>query len=124
MQLVNDDVLLTDRLAAAGARIRHAPDALVVHDLPEARLRPRYLLRRSYTQGRSDWVYLAMSIGRRGAIERQAGWLRGELGHRVREGVSHRSVLFHAACDLARAAGALTEAVRRRGSRPTPGWRT
>jgi glycosyltransferase involved in cell wall biosynthesis len=123
VQLVNDDVLLTDRLAAAGARLRHAPEALVVHDLPEARLQPRYLLRRSYTQGRSDWVYLAMSIGRRGAIERQAGWLGGELRRRLREGAS-RPVLFHAACDLARAAGAMTEAVRRRGSRPTPGWRT
>jgi succinoglycan biosynthesis protein ExoM len=120
VQLVNDDVLLTDRLAAAGGRLRHAPAAVVVHELPASRLTPRYLLRRSYTQGRSDWVYLAMSIGRRGAYEQQRNWIFKELRRRFKEGITQPQVAFHTACDLTRVAGAVTEALRRGLKRPTP----
>jgi glucosyl-dolichyl phosphate glucuronosyltransferase len=120
VQLVNDDVLLTDRLRAAGGRLCHAPAAEVVHELPPSRLRPGYLVRRSYTQGRSDWVYLAMSIGRRGAAERQRNWIVEEMRRRFRAGITHPEVAFHAVCDVSRFTGSFVEALRRRLARPVP----
>lgn len=54
--LVNDDVELCRRLLAAGHVLRFVPSAVVVHELPPARLRPKYIVRRLYSQGRSDWM--------------------------------------------------------------------
>lgn len=118
-QLVNDDVLLCDRFIAAGGRVHHVPAAVVVHELPPQRLRPRYLLARAHTQGRSDWILLAMRIGRRGTVENQVHWIGHELRLRWREGPLRAAALFHACCDVARVAGALREAISRRGRRPS-----
>ena len=109
-QLVGDDVQLVRDLRAAGARAAWAPDAVVVHDLPAERLRPGWVLRRAYLQGRSDWrVDRAALSQRRAAGARVAtSWLGGELRRRGREGV-RPDVAFHAACDVARTAGALVE---------------
>jgi hypothetical protein len=116
--LVNDDVLLCDRFIECGGRVHHVPTAVVVHELPAQRLRPRYLLARAFTQGRSDWIYLAMKIGRRGAFENQVRWILHEFRFRFRDGLLRRSTVFHLCCDVVRVAGAAVEAVSRRGRRP------
>jgi glycosyltransferase involved in cell wall biosynthesis len=54
--LVNDDVDLCRRLMAAGHHLRYVPSAVVVHELPLSRLQVRYVVRRLYAQGRSDWL--------------------------------------------------------------------
>ena len=111
--LVNDDVLLTRRVRAVGGRIRFVPDAVVVHDLPAARLRAAYLLRRAYAHGRSDWILEAEALSRgrakgAGAALRALG---AQLGRRLREGIARPEVAFHAACDVSRAAGCLRESL-------------
>jgi hypothetical protein len=85
---------------------------MVVHDLPAERLSPRYLLRRAYAQGRSDWVVDADALaerrlrGARVALD----WAAAELRKRARERPRNAAVAFHAACDVARTIGALREA--------------
>ena len=54
--MVNDDIDLCRRVRAGGGRIRYVPGARVVHELPAERLTRGYLLRRTYAQGRSDWL--------------------------------------------------------------------
>jgi glucosyl-dolichyl phosphate glucuronosyltransferase len=110
--LVNDDVLLSRRVAATGARLRWVPGALVVHDLPPERLRPGYLLKRAWAQGRSDWLLDAETLaGRRfGGARVALSWLGGELKRRSKEGILRRRVAFHLALDVARTAGSLREA--------------
>jgi cellulose synthase/poly-beta-1,6-N-acetylglucosamine synthase-like glycosyltransferase len=53
--LVNDDLLLGRRFRRAGGRLGYVGSAVVVHDLAPERLRVRWMLRRFYFQGRSDW---------------------------------------------------------------------
>lgn len=110
-QYVGDDVQVVRDLRAAGARAQWVPDALVVHELPASRLRPGWLLRRAWLQGRSDWrVDRALLSGRRaGGARVAATWLGGELRRRCADGL-RPDVAFHAACDLARTGGALAEA--------------
>ena len=114
--MVNDDVLLTRNFVAAGGRVRYAPAAVVVHELPAERLRPAYLLRRAYAQGRSDWrldadVLAARRLhGARVPLE----WGVAELRRRARERGQGRATLFHTLCDVARTAGGLREAATRR----------
>jgi glucosyl-dolichyl phosphate glucuronosyltransferase len=112
-QLVNDDTLVVRRVRAAGGRVRYVPGATVVHQLPAARLRRRYLLRRAYAQGRSDWILDRELLGARrfGGARVALGWLSKELARRRREGLGRSAVAFHAACDLVRTAGALRESV-------------
>jgi glycosyltransferase involved in cell wall biosynthesis len=119
--LANEELALCRRLHAAGARIRYVP-ATVVHELPRERLRVRYLLRRTFTQGRSDWLldrdtYVARPW--RGAPW-AARYLRRELALRWRQGLWRPSEVVLAACDLARAAGFLREAARHRAGAPSP----
>jgi glucosyl-dolichyl phosphate glucuronosyltransferase len=111
--LVNDDALVTRKFQDAGGRVRFVPAALVVHDLPPQRLRRSYLLRRAYAHGRSDWIMDrdVMAAGRAKGAGSALRTLRHELAGRAREGLSKRGVAFHAACDIARAAGSLREAV-------------
>lgn len=111
-QLVADDVQLVRDLRKAGARATWVPTATVVHELPAARLRPTWLLRRAYLQGRSDWLLDAEQLsGRRAGGARVAlGWLAEQSRRRRREGLRSLPVAFHAACDVARTAGALVEA--------------
>jgi glycosyltransferase involved in cell wall biosynthesis len=56
IQLVNDDVDFCRRVMATGAQIRYVPSAVVTHELPSARLKRRWLIRRLHQQGRSDWL--------------------------------------------------------------------
>lgn len=109
VQLVNDDVRVCEQFTAAGGRIRHVPASVVVHELPPDRLRPRYLMRRAYTQGRSDWIHQANTIGRRAAAQRQVNWLGNELRARWGERLWRRPVALQLVCDFARTAGALRE---------------
>ena len=111
--MVNDDVFLLRRFVAAGGRVRYVPAATVVHDLPAERLRRRWLLRRAWAQGRSDWLLEAEEVAARpfGGTGRAGSALREQLSWRWSEGPWHQRVAVHAACDLARAAGWLRQAV-------------
>lgn len=111
--LANEELALCRSLHAVGARIRYVP-ATVVHELPRSRLRVRYLLRRTWAQGRSDWLLdreANLALPRRGA-----GWavryLRDALGLRLRNGIWKPSEVVLVACDLARAGGYAREALR------------
>jgi succinoglycan biosynthesis protein ExoM len=110
--LVGDDVQVVRALRAAGGRAWWVPDAVVVHELPAGRLRPAWVLRRAYLQGRSDWrVDRELLEGRAARGARVAGsWWAGEARRRRREGLLSSAVAFHAACDAARTMGALVEA--------------
>lgn len=112
-QLVGDDVQVVRDLRRAGARATWVPSATVVHELPAARLRPGWLLRRAYLQGRSDWILDAERLrGRRAGGARVAlSWLAAQGRQRRQEGLASRAVALHAACDVARTAGALVQAV-------------
>ena len=118
--MVNDDVGLCQRFIALGGTIRYVPDAVVVHELPQARLRRRYLVRRWYAQGRSDWLLerealVATRTGGAGA----AWWnLTDILGNHARAALGTSDKLgarrvngFRAVCELARVAGILRESV-------------
>jgi glycosyltransferase involved in cell wall biosynthesis len=113
--LVCDDNLLTRKFMANGGKVRYVPTAIVTHELAPERLSRRYLLRRSYAQGRSDWIldddlYRARRWhGARPALT----WLGAELITRAREGPLDPAVAFHAATDLARTAGAVREMLAR-----------
>jgi GT2 family glycosyltransferase len=109
--LVGDDVHVVRALRAAGARATWVPDAVVVHELPPERLRPGWVLRRAYLQGRSDWRVDRERLQRRALHGARVAttWWWHELRRRAREGPA-RAVAFHAACDTARTFGALAEA--------------
>jgi GT2 family glycosyltransferase len=113
LPLVNDDVDLCRRFMARVGPIRYVPGAVVVHELPRARLRRRYILRRMYAQGRSDWQLdrgvLADSF-LDGVVE--LAWPRiAYVARLMRDGpVLNRAVLLRAVCELGRAAGMLREA--------------
>jgi hypothetical protein len=126
--MVNDDVGLCQRFMALGGTIRYVPDAVVVHELPETRLRRRYLVRRFYAQGRSDWLLerealVATRTGGAGA----AWWnLTDVLGAHVRAALGkndepggRRFDMFRAFCELARVAGILKESVAFKTGRAT-----
>ena len=114
--MVNDDVLLTRRFVAGGGRVRYVPAAVVVHELPAERLRPTYLLRRAYAQGRSDWRLDAdVLAGRRlRGVRVPLEWGVAELARRARRPTPVAASLFHTCCDIARTAGAIREAAARR----------
>jgi glycosyltransferase involved in cell wall biosynthesis len=119
---VNDDIYLCRQVLAVGGRLRYAPDARVVHELPVARLRRGYLARRLYAQGRSDWLLerdvlaTARSAGVAAAVEHFVSDLRTELGPARR-----RPVHLWLLASVARRSGFLREALvclvrRRRGT--------
>lgn len=111
-QLVADDVHVVRELQRAGGQVCWVPDALVVHELPTQRLQRRWLLRRAYLQGRSDWLLDAPAMRRRraGGARIATTWLADELRVRRREGLRQPATAFHAAMDVARAAGSLRQA--------------
>jgi glycosyltransferase involved in cell wall biosynthesis len=114
---VADDAHLTRQVIAFGETVLWCPDAVVVHALPAERLRLRWLLGRAWWQGRSDWRLERLELthrrlgGRWAGVVQVARWLRQELTARVREGLQHRSVQVHLACDVVRMAGRLREVV-------------
>lgn len=83
--LTNDDVQLCRAVHRAGARVRYVPAATVTHEVDPQRLRRRYVLRRAYQQGRSDWLL-------------EAGWERRPAGRVLASGVADlgRAVLGNA----------------------------
>ncbi len=112
LPLVNDDTLLTRRFIANGGRVRYVPAAVVVHRLPRERLRPRYLLRRAYAQGRSDWildrdVYAARRFG---GVRLIWPFFSARMRWRFRDGITRPDVAFRALCDVARVIGSAREA--------------
>ena len=119
--LVNDDVQLCRALVARGARLRYVPGAVVVHELPESRLTRRYIARRLYAQGRSDYILQQVqplageSQGLRAVVDRLTVALRSGL----RQGVWRRWVASWIADELAYTAGYVRELTRGSG----PRWR-
>lgn len=112
INLGGDDVHVTRKFRKLGGRVHYVPGAVVVHDLPAARLGPRYLLRRAWWVGRSDWVLNADTLGTRryGGAAVALDWYARELRRRRAEGLRSSTVLFHALCDTARTAGSLVGA--------------
>jgi len=110
--MVNDDLDLCRRFVAAGGRIVYVPDAVVIHELPPDRLTPGYLVRRSYAQGRSDWLLERDANSRRplGGAKGILVHLRRLLGDRVREGPWHADVAFGGALSIVHTSGFLREA--------------
>ena len=110
--LVADDVLVTRRFMEVGGRMAYVPSALVVHELPAERLRRRWILRRAWSQGRSDWRLDRPTLERRrlNGARVATSWLTAELARRRAEGLGEPGVRFHLACDVVRTAGALREA--------------
>jgi GT2 family glycosyltransferase len=111
----NEDVDLCRRLMVRAGPMRYVPTAVVVHEMTAARLRIRYLVRRMYIQGRSDWVLDRRVLGDSfldGFV--MLAWPRlAYVGRLCRyEGILHRAVVLRAFCELARAAGMLVEAAR------------
>jgi hypothetical protein len=95
-----------------GGSMRYVPDAVVVHEVPDHRLRRRYFLERMYVQGRSEWQL------DRGVLEDSFAAGMGMAWHRVayvmeiarREGIWRPRAAFKAVCELVRASGMLREA--------------
>ncbi len=113
--LTNEDVDLCRRFMARVGPIRYVAGAVVVHEMPRVRLRRRYILRRMYAQGRSDWQLDRQVLADTfldGVVE--LAWPRiayiGRLAWNER--IWKRAVALRAICELARAAGMLREAAR------------
>jgi GT2 family glycosyltransferase len=118
VQIVADDAHLVRELMRAGGTVLWLPDAVVVHDLPAERLSRRWLLRRAYWQGRSDWMLWGTDHvdrrfhGARVGVTLAASWFRAQLRGRRSDGLGSVPVAFHLLCDVARLAGMLAQVVR------------
>ena len=120
--LVNDDVSLCRQVFAAGGTIRYVPDARVVHELPRQRLQRRYLVRRLYAQGRSDWRLNREVLG----SSRSAGVRFAtidyvlELARQVVAGSPYTPAHTYLWIETARRAGFLRESVAHLARRRRP----
>lgn len=110
--MVNDDIDLCRRATRAGARIHYVPGAVVTHEVPRQRLTRTYLLRRTYAQGRSDWL-----LERDVNVHRPLGGARGMVVHlgrlladRAREGLWHPDSAMGAVLAVSQVSGFLREA--------------
>lgn len=118
VQLVADDAHLVRQLMRAGGTLLWLPDAVVDHDLPPERLSRRYLLRRAYWQGRSDWLLWGTDYvdrrfrGARVGVTLACSWFWSQWRARLVSGLHHPPVAFHLACDVARVVGLLTQVAR------------
>jgi glucosyl-dolichyl phosphate glucuronosyltransferase len=110
-QIVCDDVQLVRDLRAAGGRVLYTPDAWVTHELPAARLRKSWLLRRSYWQGRSEVIVDRASCGTwaLGGSVAALRWLRASLANRRADPPHAGSRRFTTLTDVVRTAGRLRE---------------
>lgn len=122
MPMVKDDVDLFRRYVGTRRRVCYVPHAVVVHDVPANRLTPRYVLRRSYAEGRSDWLLDRRDLGRRR--------MRGAEVELRRVTLDLREILVHGywrrdlavlASIVSHVTGFVREAVVRRGVRPGSG---
>ncbi|MBV8980199.1 MAG: glycosyltransferase [Acidimicrobiia bacterium] len=108
----NEDVDLCRRFWAIGGRVRYVPEAAVTHEVPPERVRPRYFVKRTYAQGRSDWL-LDREVNARRPLGGAKGiliHLERLLGDRAREGPWHADVAMGAALSVVHTAGFLREA--------------
>jgi len=112
----NEDVDLCRRFSALGGRIRYVPEAAVVHEVPPERLRPGYFVKRTYAQGRSDWLLERETNARRplGGAKGMVIHLGRLLGDRMREGPWHPDVAMGATLSVVHTAGFLREATVQR----------
>ena len=108
----NEDVDLCRRFGGRGGRIRYVPEARVIHEVPPTRLTPGYFVRRTYAQGRSDWL-----LDREVNVRRPLGGAKGMLihlgqllGDRVNEGPWHPDVAMGAVLSVVHTGGFLREA--------------
>lgn len=110
--MVNDDIDLCRRVMGDGGRISYVPSAVVVHELPHHRLTRRYMLRRTYAQGRSDWLLDREANSRRplGGTQGIVVHLGRLLGDRMREGPWHPGVAMGAVLSVSQTTGFLREA--------------
>lgn len=111
--LVNDDLALCRRVLAVGGAIHYVPSARVTHELPASRLSRRYIWRRLYAQGRSDWILDrgAVSAPRTASIRSATvgfGFEMARLAMRGRLPAPRRTFLW---CEAARRIGFLREAL-------------
>jgi glycosyltransferase involved in cell wall biosynthesis len=108
----NEDVDLCRRFSARGGRIRYVPAAAVTHEVPPERLRPGYFVKRTYAQGRSDWLLERETNGRRplGGAQGIVVHLSRLLRDRIREGPWHPDVAMGAALSVVHTSGFLREA--------------
>lgn len=117
-QLVSEDVHLVRALGRAGEVLRWCPEAVVEHAVPAERLKPSWLIRRAWSQGRSDWLLAREDHpgrrfgGARVAVLRARQWFGHEWRERRRQGVLRPGPALHAVCDVSRVAGMLSEAAR------------
>jgi glucosyl-dolichyl phosphate glucuronosyltransferase len=110
---VDDDIDVCRKVVGAGGTIAYTPDAVVVHHLPPARLRPSYLLERMYAQGRSDWLLdrARLRAQRLGGLGEEAGRAWTEQRRILRQGPWRPSVAFHAVGAAASSAGYARQAL-------------
>src|SRR4051794_19759525 len=114
VQIVGEDVHTLRKVQQLGGRARYVPNAVVIHELPESRLRRTWVLRRAWWQGRSDWILNESTLRERrfGGARVAVDWYATELRRRRGEGFGRSAVRFHALCDTARVAGSLVSAAR------------
>jgi glucosyl-dolichyl phosphate glucuronosyltransferase len=117
--MVNDDIDLCRRAMRAGGPIRYVPDAVVVHELPSHRLKRRYLLRRAYAQGRSDWLLERdVNVGRPlGGAGGMLVHLRRLLADRTHEGLWYPDAAMGAVLHISQVSGFLREAAAQKAPR-------
>jgi GT2 family glycosyltransferase len=110
--LVNDDVAFLGRVSASGGHVHYVGQAVVVHELPASRLRPTYLLRRTYDQGRSDWQMASGLVGWSAAAQLARFLERGYRSSRViaSQGLYRPAVALALGCELSRLLGTLVGA--------------
>lgn len=110
----NDDVQLCRAILRSGARIRYLPEATVVHEVPPDRLTRRFVLRRAFEQGRSDWLLERRWEGRSAPVVLgdAARTLAADLWGNARRLGRGPGTVERSAAAVARAAGTVVAAVR------------
>lgn len=111
---VNDDLDICRRVRSVGGSIGYSPNAVVVHDLPPERLTLRYMVRRAYAQGVSDYLVdrERLEAFRFGAIKGRGIEAVRDVGRILRRGPWRSWVAMSLVTSVARSVGFGAEAVR------------
>lgn len=112
--LVCDDIRVHRKVVHAGGSVAYVPTSTVTHELPDHRLTRRFLLARSYQQGRSDWILDrdVLEPMRFHGLRVALLWFRDELRRRRIDGLTRGAVRFHLLTDVVRVAGNVREMLR------------